>query len=187
MMMKFANILGFAILISLTFVCCVAVAGVTYAAAQSVDKAPVVCPGTNGLTQAEITKILDAHNHPRARRKLEPLTWDCKLADFAQEWATRGVLEHREYNMYGENIFVAGSRKVHAASAIDHWMHEKSSWNNDTGACKSGKVCAHYTQIVWKTTARVGCGINRQAPGGKWKTMLVCNYDPAGNHPGPAY
>jgi pathogenesis-related protein 1 len=89
--------------------------------------------------------------------------------------------------MYGENIFVAGSRKVHASSAVDHWMHEKSSWNNDAGACKSGKVCAHYTQIVWKTTARVGCGINRQAPGGKWKTMLVCNYDPAGNHPGPAY
>ena len=186
MMIKFSSILGSAILISITLVGFVAIAGVASAFAQTVDKTPVAaCTGPNGLTQAEITKILDAHNHARTRRNLEPLTWDCKLADLAQEWATRGLLEHRD-SMYGENIFIAGSRKVHAVSAVDRWMHEKSFWHNETGTCKSGKVCTHYTQIVWKTTAQLGCGINRQAPG-KWKTMLVCNYDPAGNHPGPAY
>ena len=27
---------------------------------------------------------------------------------------------------------------------------------------------------------KIGCGINRAATG-KWKVLMVCNYDPAGN------
>ncbi|MBK8466922.1 MAG: hypothetical protein IPL32_13920 [Chloracidobacterium sp.] len=40
--------------------------------------------------------------------------------------------------------------------------------------------------MVWRKTARIGCGINRNTPG-NWKTIVVCNYDPAGNKPGPAF
>jgi uncharacterized protein YkwD len=46
-------------------------------------------PGRNGLTQSEITEILQAHNAARSENKLAALTWDCKLAGTAQEWATR--------------------------------------------------------------------------------------------------
>jgi pathogenesis-related protein 1 len=65
-------------------------------------------------------------------------------------------------------------------------MLEKASWNNKTASCAAGKTCTHYTQIVWKKTASIGCGINRNALG-KWKVLLVCNYNPAGNGPGPPF
>ena len=65
-------------------------------------------------------------------------------------------------------------------------MMEKAFWDNTAAICKPGKSCYHYTQVVWKDTTEVGCGINRKASG-KMKMLLVCNYDPAGNFPGPAY
>ncbi len=169
---------------SLTLVCFVNLTAAMLADAQVAE--PVKCTGVNGLTRAEIVEILYAHNQIRAGLKLAPLTWDCKLADLAQEWAMRGVAEHRDDTIFGESIFVSGGSDVAAVAAVNKWLLEKPSWDNKTGTCKSGKVCTHYTQIVWKKTNHIGCGINRNAPG-KWKTMLVCNYKPAGNNPGPAY
>ena len=145
-----------------------------------------VCPGANGLTAAEVTDLLTAQNNARAEFKLTPLSWDCKLADFAQAWATRGIFEHREGNQYGENIFVASNTETPATAAVVMWMMERPFWNNKTAACQEGKICDHYTQLVWKQTTQVGCGINRKAPG-KWKLLLVCNFSPQGNLPGAAY
>ena len=157
-----------------------------FANAQITDKRLPKCSGANGLTRGEIIEILNVHNLVRAGLKLSQLTWDCKLADYAQEWATRGVVEHRDDNIYGESIFVAGARDAAAVASVNKWMLEKPNWDNTKGKCIPGKTCTHYTQIVWKKTARIGCGINRNVSG-KWKTMVVCNYDPEGNAPGPAY
>lgn len=159
---------------------------VSHAVAQTPDKRLPSCAGANGLTRDEMREILNTHNMVRADLKLAQLTWDCKLADHAQEWAKRGVAEHRDDTIFGESIFVSGSSDVAAVTAVNRWMLEKPSWNNKAGTCSPGKVCTHYTQIVWKNTTKIGCGINRNVSG-KWKTMLVCNYSPAGNSPGPAY
>ncbi len=144
------------------------------------------CPGNNTLTETEINEILEAHNKARADLKLPPLTWDCKLANLAQEWAARGEFEHRPDNDFGENLSAFADANKSPASGIQGWMLEKPFWNNTDAKCEEGKVCYHYTQVVWKDSAKVGCGINR-AVTGKWKTIFVCNYDPAGNYPGPAY
>jgi uncharacterized protein YkwD len=145
------------------------------------------CSGANDLTAAEIVGILDAHNLARADVGLARIKWNCKLADAAQEWAKRGVFEHRTGSAYGENIFGSPQTDALPASGVQFWLTEKSFWNNSTAACQPAKVCTHYTQIVWKTTTEIGCGINRSASG-KWKLMLVCNYSPAGNFPvGKAY
>lgn len=169
----------FQIAVLIAIACC-------FAEAQIPDKRIQKCSGANGLTHGEMIEILNTHNIARTGLKLQQLTWDCKLADYAQEWAMRGVTEHREDAIYGESIFVSGSHDVAAVTAVNRWMLEKPSWNNKAGTCNPGKVCTHYTQIVWKKTTKIGCGINRSVPG-KWKTMLVCNYSPAGNSPGPAY
>jgi hypothetical protein len=147
---------------------------------------PGKCTGMNGLTEPEMTALLEAHNRVRVKLKLALLTWDCALADTAQDWAQRGFQGHRPDNDFGENIFVSSSPDVAAITGVERWMLEEPSWNNKASACKAGSVCAHYTQIVWKRTTKIGCGINRNAPD-KWKLLLVCNYDPAGNYPGPAY
>lgn len=154
--------------------------------AQKVKKNGNRCPGTNGLTETEITQILDAQNKIRADVGLSKLAWSCKMAEMAQAWATRGIFEHRANPIYGENLFVASKSDVPAADGVQSWLVEKSFWNNSAGMCQTGKTCVHYTQMVWGKTTEVGCGINRNASG-KWKLMLVCNYSPMGNFPGKAY
>ena len=149
-------------------------------------QASKVCSGKSEITESEKRQILDSHNKVRAELNLSRLIWDCELAEVAQEWATRGIFGHRPDNDFGENLFVASAANSSPVFAFKQWMLEKSYWDNDLGACQTGKVCTHYTQIVWKKTTKVGCGINRNAKG-KWKTLVVCNYDPAGNSKGPAY
>lgn len=140
----------------------------------------------NGLTQDEISEILTAHNMVRAELKIEPLNWDCSLELTAQKWANRSITQHDEDIPFGESIFVASSPTQPVGSVVVRWMTERPNWENRTGRCLPGKVCNHYTQIVWRATRRVGCGINRNGAG-KWKVFLVCHYDPAGNAGGPAY
>lgn len=143
------------------------------------------CPGAV-LTEAEIGGILEVHNKARAEVNLSPLVWDCKLAEYAQEWAARGIFEHRPDAKFGESVWAYATANKPPATAMQQWMLEKPFWDNAAAACQTGKMCYHYTQIVWKKTAKIGCGINRDAPG-KLKTLFVCNYDPAGNYDGPAY
>lgn len=143
------------------------------------------CTGKNDLTQAEITMLLDKHNSVRASFGLPKLTWSCQLADMAQEWASKGVFEHRDTRM-GESIYTSSLANVTVQAGFESWMGEKPFWNNDTAICEAGKVCTHYTQIVWRKTTEIGCGINRNVPG-KWKALMVCNYNPGGNLPGKAF
>lgn len=152
--------------------------------AQVVQSRPM-CPGTT-LTAVEEKAILDGHNAIRKELNLRDLTWDCGLARAAQDWANNGIAEHNDDNPHGESIFVASSATEPVTSSLKRWHAEKLNWNNDTGKCSPGRVCLHYTQIVWRTTSKIGCGINRNVVG-RWKTILVCNYDPAGNTGGKAY
>jgi pathogenesis-related protein 1 len=141
---------------------------------------------TNGLKQSEITELLSSHNRARTEQKLPPLVWNCLLANMAQNWASRGVFAHRGDTSYGENIFVSSNAAEPVATVVNVWLTEKGNWNNKSAICVNGKTCTHYTQVMWNTTTQVGCGINRSSPG-QWRTLVVCNYSPAGNSGGPAY
>jgi pathogenesis-related protein 1 len=144
------------------------------------------CPGSNGLTAAEIAAVLDEHNKTRAALGLPKLTWSCTLADTAQAWAANGKFEHRADTPYGENMFISSLATTPPAQAMQNWEKEKANWNNKEGTCAPGKTCTHYTQMVWRSTKQVGCGINRNLTG-NWKVLMVCNYDPAGNTGGSAF
>lgn len=134
----------------------------------------------NGLTGAEIAELVADHNKARNAEGLSALIWDCSLANQAQEWATLGKAEHREDTYHGENIFVSTNASERVSTVVKTWLNEKANWDNRTASCAAGKVCTHYTQVMWRLTARMGCGVLREGSG-KWKTLLVCNYDPAGN------
>ncbi|HEV7699218.1 MAG TPA: CAP domain-containing protein [Pyrinomonadaceae bacterium] len=150
----------------------------------AIASVPAKCAG-NGLTQAEATEILVAHNRARAEVHLAPLKWDCTLAATAQAWASKGVAGHNDGTNFGENVFVSATDTEQVTSATTRWMGEKANWSNKGGACSAGKTCTHYTQMVWKATHVLGCGINRNGSE-KWKVILVCNYDPMAMT-GPAY
>lgn len=150
------------------------------------------CPGSK-LTESEIRIILKQHNDERAKVGVAPLTWNCTLANYAQKWANQGIFEHSTDKMLqniikgvwaGENL--AADSDPNAVPGVQGWIDEKPFWNNRTATCKAGEVCGHYTQMVWRTTTQIGCGINRNAPG-EFRQMFVCNYSPGGNDGGPAF
>ena len=153
---------------------------------EAVKDPLAMCPGNKGLPVGAITELLNAQNNIRIQLKLAKFTWNCQMADYAQEWANRGIFEHRSNNKYGENIYVSSNGDVTLTNVVDKWLTERDYWNNSTGICNDGKICSHYTQIIWRATRQIGCGINRNVTG-KWKVFLVCNYDPPGDTDSPAY
>jgi len=140
----------------------------------------IACTEPNSLKKKEIVRILFRHNEARTEVKAPDIIWDCSLAQMAQEWATRGVAEHRPDNYLGENLFVSSDPAAPATLGVKRWVKEKKRLEPGTMKCKPGKMCLHYTQVVSPDTLKIGCGINRAATG-KWKVLMVCNYDPAGN------
>jgi hypothetical protein len=60
------------------------------------------------------------------------------------------------------------------------WVQEARSFNPASGGCAPGAVCGHYTQVVWRSTHLVGCGMVSCGGSEVW----VCNYSPAGNYVG---
>lgn len=63
------------------------------------------------------------------------------------------------------------------ADAVAMWEQERSVY--DGGRIDESNVyaCGHYTQLVWRSTKRVGCAKVICAG----NVIIVCNYDPPGN------
>ena len=48
--------------------------------------------------------------------------------------------------------------------------------------CAAGKVCGHYTQVVWRDSTAIGCArVDCNNGGG---VFITCNYNPPGNYVG---
>jgi len=138
-------------------------------------------PGSKTLMQP----MLAAHHEMRKKYKVPPLTWDDRLAAYAQEWANKiaakGVMppQHRPNNSNGENVFLGTAGAFEPKDAVDRWESEVKNYDRTTNTCAAGKRCVHFTQLVWSKTTKVGCGKATSADG---KTdFFVCNYNPAGN------
>ena len=88
----------------------------------------------------------------------------------------------------GENLFWAsplrwsdGRVEVQAitpAEVAHDWASERSDYDYASNTCRTGAQCGHYTQMVWRTTTQVGCGMAICPDKGQ---IWVCNYNPAGN------
>lgn len=108
--------------------------------------------------------------------------WSTELESVARDWAYKLSREygcrmmHSSIN-YGENIFWS-NYPVKAKYVVDYWAEERFNYDYSTNSCRLGKVCGHYTQIVWKETKELGCG-RALCEGGE--EIWVCNYNPAGN------
>ena len=69
------------------------------------------------------------------------------------------------------------------SKAIGLWGAEQNNYHHDTFSCEPGKVCGHYTQIIWQNTTKVWCGIAESTTdySGEW---VVCRYEGPGNYIG---
>jgi pathogenesis-related protein 1 len=142
---------------------------------------------------------------------LPPMTWSPTLAAYAQEWSDMLAMTacnrpmHRsqadlQKKGYGENLAAAGgvpAPMTTAQWAVDGWAGEVKCWTYGTfGVMFGGGTekcdmacytqmqsdgCGHYTQIVWRNTTQVGCGVSTCQSGGATWDIWICNYAPPGN------
>jgi uncharacterized protein YkwD len=127
-------------------------------------------------------EILEAHNAVRSRLGVPPLTWSNEMAAAARRWAKylseHQLFYHKPDAPYGENLFMIIGRLASGSEVVDRWAAEGSDYHPATNTCTG--ICGHYTQIVWRTTQRVGCAAAVRESRQVW----VCDYDPPGNYIG---
>ncbi len=62
----------------------------------------------------------------------------------------------------------------------DNWYNEVAHYNYDHGGFSM--ETGHFTQVVWKNTAKIGAGIAYN--GDRTKAYVVAQYTPPGNYEG---
>jgi pathogenesis-related protein 1 len=149
--------------------------------------------GTTTPPTAEARAWLDAHNavrqsvQPAPASPLPALTWSDAATQVAQAWADGCVYQHNQNRgERGENIAAnAPPSSWSLQDVVSAWASEATDYDYARNACAAGKVCGHYTQLVWRDTTRVGCA-HRTCTGnspfgsGSWE-FWVCDYEPPGN------
>ena len=144
----------------------------------------------------DANEMLAAHNRWRSTVGAPPLTYSTELAASAQVWADN-LRQNNQCRMqhskpdgkYGENLFWAsaiewtdGKREVQRVSpgkVVDDWANERADYDYARNRCAPGRMCGHYTQVVWKTTTTVGCAVS--VCGNTLEQIWVCRYLPPGN------
>jgi pathogenesis-related protein 1 len=170
--------------------------------------------GTSGGNpeMGRLVGMTAAHNAVRAAvmttPPLQPMVWSDKLAQYAQQWTDTLAMtscsspHHRsqqdlESVGYGENLaaFTSSFGQSTAQQAVDGWAGEKTCWTYGafmlTDKCDTtcyqnmhSDGCGHYTQIVWRGSMQVGCGVSTCMSGFGNEDIWICNYAPAGNYVG---
>ncbi|XP_068613467.1 cysteine-rich venom protein [Brachionichthys hirsutus] len=136
------------------------------------------------------TEIVDQHN--AFRRAVDPsasdmliMSYDEDLAANAQAWIDNCILAHgpratRVLNGYelGENLFYSNKRTPWA-DAIAAWHSEVA--NFEYPSTQKGTT-GHYTQVIWSSSYKVGCGVTRCRRQNVY--FYACHYYRAGNFKG---
>jgi pathogenesis-related protein 1 len=162
--------------------------------ASVVANAPHVLAATT-LSAEQQRETLNEHNRWRAAVGVPVLRWSDDLADSAQRWAdnlrrSRNCLPaHSPDPARGENLYWAGALRwsdgrvetqaVSPMLVVGAWAEERNRYDPLAGACRPGAVCGHYTQLVWRRTTEVGCGM---AVCPDLSQVWVCHYRPPGNY-----
>ncbi|KAK1976895.1 CAP domain-containing protein [Colletotrichum cereale] len=137
-------------------------------------------PGSSGLT-ADLKAALDAHNAARSEVGVPPLEWDDSLAADALEWATHllsvGSLTHSQTDNQGENLYMQSNKDSPSVNAAKAWISEKADYHGEAISSTNYMGFGHYTQVVWKSTTKVGMALATNSQG----TYVVARYSPPGN------
>jgi uncharacterized protein YkwD len=149
---------------------------------QTISNSPILL-----VQSINRNEVLAAHNKYRQQVGVPGLKWSNSLASSAQQWAKQlastNTFKHSSTN-YGENIWAGTKGRYSQAKMVDNWGSEKQYFIRDgifPNTCRGGwQKCGHYTQIIWKNTTEVGCGLAR----GAQMDYFVCQYNPPGNFQG---
>lgn len=136
--------------------------------------------------------VLGAQNEARDRFGVPALEWSDELAaeamGHAQYMARTGIYGHDQTpgrrKKAGENLW-RGQRGVFSYNVmigvmIDEARYFRPGVFPDNSRTGDWLQVAHYTQIVWPTTTKVGCALASSAT----TDYFVCRYSPTGNKDG---
>jgi len=154
-------------------------------------------PGTEkGVEKGAMQGMTEPHNRIRTKLGLPDLRWSGRLAKIAGKRAVY-LAENNDCEMrhtrseYGENLFWASpvkwsdgrreTQKITAKHVAEAWAAEAADYDYSTNSCRSGAMCGHYTQMVWKETRELGCAM---AVCPDEAQIWVCVYYPPGNYVG---
>lgn len=125
---------------------------------------------------------------PTPSPALGNLGWSASLAATAQNYANQCIWAHSGTPNVGENLFARAPHADARTAAANSWADEFGFYNYAANSCAAGEQCGHYTQMVWRNTNQMGCGMtncNTGSPFGasfpQW-TIVVCQYSPPGNY-----
>ena len=151
---------------------------------------PAVSNASIGMGYNLAGPVLAAHNIERARVGAPPLEWDPELATaataYAQVLASGAPFQHspRAGRSGQRENLSRGLPGANALQMVGYWTVEKRDFEPGVfpNVSRTGnwEDVAHYTQMIWKTTTRVGCGV----ASGQSGEFMVCRYSPPGNADG---
>jgi hypothetical protein len=160
------------------------------------DARPQTPDAPGGIGEpANLVGITLAHNQVRAAvvtdPGIPPLVWNEDLEATAYAWASQcidnsapaGLIDHNPNRSdghpyyVGENIYGGGGQPT-AQQVVNLWVSEEDNYDYASNSCSG--VCGHYTQVVWRETAELGCAMYDCA-GLTYRYSVVCNYGPGGN------
>ncbi|CAF4590501.1 unnamed protein product [Rotaria sp. Silwood1] len=131
--------------------------------------------------------VLAAHNSYRARHCAQPLQLDDVLSRSAQNFSEKLASTNKFYRSgtpgVGENLYMEGGStniKLNGTAPVTFWYNEIKYYNFNSGS--SSMPTGDFTQLVWKSTTRLGVGI-AYSNGGR-PVYVVAHYSPPGNYMG---
>ncbi|MGW0706640.1 pathogenesis-related family 1 protein [Streptomyces sp. NPDC002643] len=133
------------------------------------------------VRKRDVNGLLTIVNKARADVGVPPLVWDESVAAQSRYWARVRVddcaLIHSN-SRYGETLAKGSGPDFSLSDAARLWVDEKPDYDRATNSCVNGRQCLHYTQVVWRTSTRIGAAKTKCRNG--W-TYVVANFDPPGN------
>jgi hypothetical protein len=148
----------------------------------------VCVPSTSWANPSLQATLLKVHNLERQEVGLGPVAWDAQLAaaaaGYASELARKDHWGHSDWNTrvgQGENLWMGTRGAFNSHYMVGEWAAEKAAFRPgvfpNVSRTGSWSDVAHYTQMVWPSTNKVGCAVRSSA---RWD-YLVCRYSGVGN------
>ncbi|MEO9635852.1 MAG: CAP domain-containing protein [Parasphingorhabdus sp.] len=147
---------------------------------------PSPTPPPTGTAMLDV--MLAAHNQARDDVAVGPMALDADLNAAAQAYAeeliANGGFEHSPGDTrpgQGENLWAGTASAFSFQQMVDGWINEKRFFVRgvfpNVSTTGRWQDVGHYTQIIWRDTTKLGCGIASNAQ----RDVLVCRYSPPGN------
>lgn len=103
---------------------------------------------------------------------------------YAEELARTGTFQHSPPGVrqgQGENLWAGTANRFTFEQMAGAWINERQFYFHaafpNVSSTGNWQDVGHYTQIIWRNTGRLGCGLAT----GNGRDVLVCRYAPQGN------